>query len=53
MAPQANHPLANTLKFLDESGKKIHAPQECLPSPPEKWAEAFVAPVPQLALTRD
>lgn len=41
------------LHFLDEAGKRIYVPQECLPSFLEQWAEAFVARFPQIMLMKE
>jgi hypothetical protein len=41
------------IDFLGADGKKIYVPADCLPSPLEQWATAFVARFPQVTLDRD
>jgi hypothetical protein len=41
------------LHFLDAAGARLYVPQDCLPSPLEQWAEAFVARFPQVTLVKD
>jgi hypothetical protein len=43
---------SDDLHFLDEAGKQIPLPRDCLPSPLETWAEAFIARFPQVTLSK-
>jgi hypothetical protein len=41
------------LDFFGADGKKIYVPADCLPSPLEQWATAFVARFPQVTFDKN